>query len=93
MVLALLVYSIAQRHLRRALALSCLTLPNQINTPTTTPTMRWIFQLFEGIDHVIITIDGVKTETIQGLNELRKKIINLLSINVQQVYQNFLPGG
>ena len=74
MVLALLVYSIAQRHLRRALALSCLTLPNQINTPTTTPTMRWIFQLFEGIDHVIITIDGVKTETIQGLNELRKKL-------------------
>lgn len=93
MVLALLVYSIAQRRLRKALALSCLTLPNQINQPTVKPTMRWIFQLFEGIDYVTVTIDGVKTEMIQGINELRKKIINLLSVNVQQIYQNFALGG
>lgn len=59
MTLALLVYSIAQRRLRRYLQEAEQTLPNQINKPTSTPTLRWIFQLMEGIDLVKTDIEKV----------------------------------
>ena len=45
MTLALLVYAVAQRQLRQPLAHRQATVPNHINQPTTTPTLRWVFQL------------------------------------------------
>ena len=45
MTLALLVYSVAQRRMRQQLARHHETVPNQINQPTTSPTLRWVFQL------------------------------------------------
>jgi transposase len=47
MVLALLVYRLAEHRLREQLAARGQTLPNQVNKPTARPTMRWIFQCFE----------------------------------------------
>jgi transposase len=47
MTLALLVYSVAQRRLRKQLATHHETIPNQINQPTPSPTLRWVFQLLE----------------------------------------------
>lgn len=58
MTLSLLVYSIAQRKLRQALQAQIKVIPNQINKPTQTPTLRWVFQLLEGIDIIRITIEG-----------------------------------
>ena len=58
MTLALLVYSVAQRRLRKQLAKHHETVPNQINQPTTSPTLRWVFQLLEGIHRVRMTIQG-----------------------------------
>lgn len=60
MVLFLLVYSIVQRKFRMQLALSKPALPIQINKPTTTPTMRWISQFFEGVNYVIVTVSENK---------------------------------
>ncbi len=53
MCLCLLVYMIAQRYLRARLEQARASIPNQLGKATRTPTMRWIFQLFEGI-HVLI---------------------------------------
>jgi transposase len=50
MVLALLVYALAERKLRLSLSAQDQRVPNQVGKETQTPTMRWIFQLFEGID-------------------------------------------
>jgi transposase len=47
--LALLVYSVAQRRLRAQLAVRQETVPNQIAHPTPSPTLRWVFQLLQGI--------------------------------------------
>ena len=47
------------------------TFPNQINKPIQNPTMRWIFQLFEGINYVTLTINGVTTKIIEGVNAIR----------------------
>jgi len=43
MVLCLLVYNLAQRQLRLALALAQDTIPNQLGKPTNSPTLRWVF--------------------------------------------------
>jgi transposase len=50
MVLCLLVYRLAEHRLRTPLAETEQTLPDQLNRPTARPTMRWIFQCFEGIE-------------------------------------------
>lgn len=88
MILSLLVYSIAQRRLRRQLDLLKTTIPNQLKKPVKNPTMRWIFQLFEGINFVKADLgDGIKKAFINGLNDLRLKIITLLGNNVLKIYQ------
>ena len=49
MVLCLLVYRLAEHRLREQLAATGQTVPNQVSKPTARPTLRWIFQVFEGI--------------------------------------------
>lgn len=92
MTLSLLVYSVAQRHLRKQLAEKNETLPNQINKPIKNPTMRWIFQLMEGVDVVYVRIRNVIHKKIMGLTELRQKIISFLFEPVQIIYQNVEMG-
>jgi transposase len=58
MTLALLVYSVAQRRLRAQVATPQETVPHQINQPTTSPTVRWVFQVLEGIHRVRMTLQG-----------------------------------
>jgi transposase len=58
MTLALLVYSVAQRRLRRELARQNETIPNQITQPTSRPTLRWMLQVLEGIERVRVTVEG-----------------------------------
>lgn len=86
MVLSLLVYSMAQRRLRKNLEALNDCMPNQLGKPTKRPTMRWIFQLFEGINFVIVKIDGVQKAFVEGLNALRKKAISLLGPGVLEIY-------
>lgn len=79
MTLCLMVYNIAQYKMREALKEREETIPNQLNKPVQNPTMRWIFQLMEGIG-VIQLYDVTKKEVkrlVTNLNQLRKKIIRL----------------
>ena len=52
MVLCLLVYRLAEHRLREQLAATGQTVPNQLKQPTDRPTLRWIFQCFEGMSLV-----------------------------------------
>jgi len=85
MTLALLVYSIAQRRMRQQLAQQKETLPNQIGRPTATPTLRWIFQLLEGINVVTVVLQRQVQVVIEGLTDLRKKILLLFGQKVCQI--------
>ena len=87
MTLALLIYSLAQRRVRQELAQQEETLPNQIGLPTATPTLRWIFQLLEGINVVTVVIQRQVRVIIEGLTDLRKKILRLFGQKVCQIYQ------
>lgn len=87
MTLALLVYSVAQRRLRKQLESQGETLPNQIGQPTERPTLRWIFQLLEGINRIIFYQKGQVKALIEGLTDLRRKILLLFGQKVCQIYQ------
>ena len=84
---ALLVYSVTQRRLRRQLAHHNETIPNQINQPTERPTLRWVFQLLEGIHRVRVTVQGRVHDLIEGLNEVQIKILRLFGHEVCRLYQ------
>lgn len=87
MTLSLLVYAVAQRRIRARLKELKTTLPNQINKPTATPTLRWLFQILHGINRVIVTINNITTVIIEGINDLKRQILSLLGGHVCVIYQ------
>jgi len=91
MTLALLVYSLAQRRARSQLQIQEETLPNQIGLPTSTPTLRWIFQLLDGIHRVILYGEEHAQTIIEGLTDLRTKILRLFGQKVCHIYQISSP--
>ena len=91
MTLALLVYSVAQRRLRAALARGGQTLPNQIGQPTGRPTLRWIFQLLEGIDRIVASVAGQVVTIIEGITDFRRQILRLFGQQTCQIYRISSP--
>jgi transposase len=87
MTIALLVYSVAQRRLRHQLARHHASVPNQINQPTPRPTLRWVFQLLEGIHRVRVLVQSQVHDLIEGLNNVKINILRLFGEGVCQLYQ------
>jgi hypothetical protein len=56
--LCLLVYTLAQRHLRSRLIQSQAKLKNKLGKLTERPTLRWIFQCFPAVH--LLTISSIK---------------------------------
>ena len=86
MVLCLLVYRLAEHLLRRQLEATAQTFPNQINKPTNRPTMRWIFQCFEGIDLLHIRSASSFHTQVLGLRTLHQQVLRLLGPVYSQFY-------
>jgi transposase len=88
MCLCLLVYMIAQRYLRHRLEQAKASVPNQLGKATRTPTMRWIFQLFEGI-HLLIHRTGPRIkEIILNMNPIRAHVLAILGPPFEKIYSN-----
>lgn len=89
MTLCLLVYNVAQYRLRQALVKEQQTLPNQLNKPVQNPTLRWIFQIMEGISVVKLSAEitqALAKEFVTNLTELRKKIIRFFGDTACIIY-------
>jgi transposase len=82
MTLALMVYSLGQRQLRRALEQAHSTLPNQKGKPTARPTLRWILQCFQSVH--LVFVNGIKSR-IQ-LSSRQTLILQFLCSSSQQYY-------
>jgi transposase len=79
MVLCLLVYKLAEVRLRQRLATTGQTVPDQVRKPTARPTMRWLFQCFEGIDlHHTLLPDGSRWTEVLRLTDLHRLVLRLL---------------
>lgn len=89
--LSLLIYALAEHHLRRQLEQQQQTIPNQVGKPTATPTMRRIFQVFEGIDllsiHQAHPSGSPPQRLVLNLNPLHHRILALLGPEVEYCYQ------
>ncbi len=80
--LCLLVYSLGQRELRRRLKEAKTGLKNQLGKLTEKPTLRWMFQCFQGIH--LVTLNQVKQ--IVNLTEERVFILTFLPASCQKYY-------
>lgn len=88
MVLCLLVYRLAEHRLRDQLATTGQTVPNQVKKPTDRPTMRWMFQCFEGISLVgLHPPHAPPSWLIAGLEPLHEQVLSLLGPACAQFYQ------
>ena len=50
-------------------------------------TLRWVFQLLEGIHRVRVIVQDQIHDLIEGLNEVQIKILRLFGQDVCQIYQ------
>ncbi len=86
--LALLVYALAERKVRLALQEKGESIPNQVGKPTQAPTMRRIFQMFEGIDVLLIPTGGSVQQRVLNLQPIYRRILRLLGPYVEKCYQD-----
>jgi transposase len=87
MVLSLLVFSVAQFKLRKALEEQKESIPNQLGKPTMKPTMRRVFQMFDGISLLIVLENEVeKIVGVLNLTEIQKKILSLMGGDYEKMY-------
>lgn len=89
MALCLLVYNVGQHKLRKSLKAQKTFLPNQLGKEVGNPTLKWVFQIMEGIGIVYFydqSLSHTTREVIVSLNELRKKIIWLFGKNAAWIY-------
>jgi len=85
--LALLIFALGERQLRQALKQNNETIPDQKGKPTQTPTLRWVFQIFEGLDVLSVWTDGrLVTRQIMNLRPVHQQIIRLLGPQIQKCY-------
>ena len=80
--LSLLVYTLGQRQLRGNLKQNKVKVKNNTGKMTDHPTLRWIFQCFQGIHFVIL--NGVKQ--IANLTDAQLTTINNFSVHCQKYY-------
>jgi transposase len=85
--LALLIYALAERLLRQALHAKGETVPDQKGQPTDHPTIRWIFQIFEGLDVLSVwQNDQLLLRQVLNLRPVHRQVIRLLGPRVQKCY-------
>jgi transposase len=89
MVLCLLVYRLAEHRLREQLAATGQTVPSQVKKPTDRPTMRWIFQCFEGVDllHIRHGPDPASAVVLR-LEPFHRQVLALLGPSYEEFYKS-----
>jgi transposase len=91
MTLCLLVYKLAEVRLRQRLAATGQTVPDQKGKPTTRPTLRWLFQCFEGIYlHHARQPNGVYETEVLNLTKVHRLVLRLLGPAYEKCYLAFL---
>jgi transposase len=86
MVLCLLVYRLAEFRLRARLAETEQTIPDQVHKPTARPTMRWVFQCFEGIELLHVQTSATSLTIVLRLESVHRLVLALLGPLYEKLY-------
>lgn len=92
MTLCLMVYNVAQYHLRESLKQTGETVLNQLKKPIQNPTMAWICEMFHGVSVVLIEIGGGVEEIVANLNAALCQIIRHFGHQAAKIYGINLSG-
>lgn len=84
--LSLLVYALAERFVRAALVKCEQTIENQVGKRTQRPTLRRIFQVFEGIDVLLTEQEGQIHRVVLNLKPIHYQILDLFGGEVKKCY-------
>ena len=84
--LSLLIYSLAEKKLRKVLAANELTIKDQKKRPTKSPTIRWVFQKFEDVLMLYIYEKNCLKKIHCELTEDQITIIKCLGKYVKKMY-------
>ena len=82
MSLCMLVYNLGQRQLRKTLKRIKTGIKNKLGKLTMTPTLRWVFQCFQGIH--LLNLDGVNQ--IVNLTSAPHLILSCLPSSCRKYY-------
>ena len=80
--LCLLVYSLGQRQIRASLQIAKTGIKNQLGKLTSRPTLRWIFQCFQGV-HLLVYQEN---KQIANLTSERNFTLSFFSQSIQKYY-------
>lgn len=78
MVMTLFVFNLGQYLLRQELRSKNLTVPNQLGQQRSTISLKWAFQLFQGVNHLLIKARGKLWRTMTELSAAQKNILLFL---------------
>ncbi len=84
--LSLLIYALAEHHLRQQLAAHHETIPDQKGKPTQRPTMRRVFQMFEGIHVLTIWLGERRQRLVTNVQAVHLQIATLLGEPILAFY-------
>lgn len=84
--LSLLIYALAEHHLRQQLAAHNETIPDQKGKPTQCPTMRRVFQMFEGIHVLTVWLGEQRQRLITNVQAVHLQIATLLGEPILKFY-------
>jgi hypothetical protein len=73
-------------YLRKRLAESGQSIPNQVGKPSINPPMRWVFQFFEGIDILHVRSSTGYGRHVLHLNAVHEQVLCLLGPPYQELY-------
>lgn len=84
--LSLLIYALAEHHLRQQLVEQDQTIPDQKGNPTQDPTMRRVFQMFEGIHILTIRTDAFRQRMVTNVKAVHLQLATLLGEPILKFY-------
>jgi len=84
--LSLLIYALAEHELREQLRAQEQFIIDQKGQPTQRPTMRRVFQMFEGIHILLIETGAMRKRMVLNVQEVHRQIASLLGEEVLRFY-------
>ena len=84
--LSLLVYALAEHRLRTQLVETGQSIPDQKGNPTQHPTMRRVFQMFEGIHVLFVHAAALRKRLVLNVEPVHLQIATLLGEPVLKFY-------
>jgi hypothetical protein len=80
---------LAEHRLRQRLAATGQTIPSQLKQPTDRPTMRWVFQCFEGIDLLHIRHGPEPASAlVLRLQPIHQQVLALIGPSYEEFYKS-----